>query len=174
MNIKSRLSPIKATLCLFIGVILILSHSLSALAKDSVGEVFKRIKPPTSEWTVSKKKKGEVEVGVKGRTDAVNIGVRLQAGVPISVESFLDQVRTKILEDPSYQKPEVTLVNSQAVGGTNWSFFVIKRKDQINQEFWARPLSSDEILMVLYTAVGNYYPQYHEDLFKVLQQAAKD
>jgi len=150
------------------------SFSLPLMAKDSIGDLFKRIKPPSSEWKIDKAKKGDVEVGVKGKTEAVNIGVKLQGDVPISAESFLDQVRSKIIADPSYQGPEITLVNSQMVGGASWNFFVIKRRDQINQEFWARPLSSDKILMVLYTAIGTYYEQYRGDLLQVLQQASSN
>ena len=166
----------KMTMTVWFLVALFCGSTLSPhlMAKDSVGDLFNRVKPPTSEWKVGKNKKGDKEIGVKGKMPAINIGLKLQQDVPISAANFLDQVRTKIMSDPDYQGAEITLVHSQMVGGKTWDFFVIKRKDQINQEFWARSLSSDQMLNVLYTAVGNYYAQYRNDFLKVLDQAASD
>lgn len=144
------------------------------MAKDSGSDLLKRVKPPSSEWQVGKDKKWDKEIGIKGKMPAVNIGLRVQKDMPISAGNFLDQVRTKIMGDPGYQGAEITLVSSQKLGNTTWDLFVIKRKDEINQEFWARSFASDQILMVLYTAVGNYYGQYRNDFLQVLQQANGD
>jgi hypothetical protein len=135
---------------------------------------FQHLKPPNDEWQLITVSPSEMTVAVQSKPQAVNVGVRTMGGVPIKSENFLDQVRSKGLEDPEAKGAEFTSVRSQKVGGKEWSYFIIKRKDEVNQEFWARKISDDEVLMVLYTAVGTYFDQYHSGFRKVLEQAAKD
>jgi|GEM_PF-2268656 len=152
----------------------------SPLMADESQDPFLGMKPPTSEWStrmVNKEElpagvKEELQIEVKGKEKAVNAGLRIGTDLPISSKSFLDQVRQRIAADKDYQGAEITSVKSKSVGGKQWDFFVIQRKDEIHQEFWARSISSDQILMLLYTALGNYYDQYHKDYNKILEQAA--
>lgn len=141
-------------------------------AKDLVSDFLKKVKPPTSEWKVSKDKKADKEFNVKDKMKAVTVGLKIQPNLPVTAQYFLEQVRSRIMSDPGYQGAEISKINSQEVNGSTWNYFVIQRKDQVNQEFWGRAFTSDQILMVLYTALGNYYPQYHEDFLKVLEQAS--
>ena|SRR5215813_1945979 len=171
---RSRLRPLQVTIWLLLALACGTTFSLPLMAKDSKSDPFKWVSPPSSEWKLRKVKKGEIEVGVKGKPKAINIGLRIQDDVPFTAGNFLDQVRTKLMADPGYQGADITQVDSKSVGGKTWNYFVIKRKDQIFQEFWARSLSSDRILNVLYTTVGNYYELYRNDFMKVLEQAAGD
>jgi len=140
----------------------------------------KGIKPPNSDWTLRKISPNELTAGiaeelqieVKGKEKSVNVGMRIGIDLPISAKLFLDQVRNKIAATDDYQGAEITFVQSQAVDGVTWAFFTIKRKDEVQQEFWARSITSDHILMVLYTALGSYYQQYRDDFQKVLKQAS--
>ncbi len=171
---KFPLRRFQVTLWLLVAFSCITTFCLPLRAKDLADDLFKKVQPPNSEWKVGKNKKWDKELGIKGKMPAVNIGVRIQGEMPISAANFLDQVRTKIIEDPGYQGAEVTLIQSQKIGGTSWNFFVIKRKDEVDQEFWARPFSSDQVLMVLYTAVGSYFGQYRNDFLQVLQEVGAD
>ncbi|MFO1464313.1 MAG: hypothetical protein U1F66_11100 [bacterium] len=161
---------LKVITCLILALTYLATPRL--FAKDLAGDLFKKVKPPTSEWKVGKDKKGDKVLGVKDKMKAVNVGLKIQVNMPVTTQYFLEQVRSRIISDPGYGGAEVTLINSQNLNGSTWDYFVIKRKDQVNQEFWARSLNSDQILMVLYTALGNYYPQYHEDFQKILEQAS--
>ena len=105
---------------------------------------------------------------------AVNVGLRVMKGVPIENQNFLDQVRTKAVEDPEVKGAEIGLIRSREIGGKTWNYFILKRKDEINQEFWARKLKPDEVFIVLYTAVGTYYDQYQPEFLKILETASKN
>jgi len=147
--------------------------SYPAMAKDPSEGLFKQIKAPSSEWKLRKVDQDELNLDVKDKPKAINIGLKIIENIPISAKTFLDQVRTKGVEDPDTQGAEFSAIETRPMGGLNWEVFVVKRKNEVNQEFWTRSISSDRILMVLYTAVGTYYPQYRPDLMKVLEQAAK-
>jgi hypothetical protein len=135
---------------------------------------FYQVKTPDAGWKLRKVSASEIEVFLKSKPKAVNVGLRIMEGIPIESQNFLDQVRSKGMEDPDAKGAEFGLVRTQEVGGKVWNCFIMKRKDEISQEFWTRKLSSDEVLMVLYTAVGTYYDQYHSEFMKVLEQATKD
>ena len=140
----------------------------------SVKNPFQAVKPPGADWKLIKVSSSEIQVALKSKPKAVNVSLKIMEGVPVDNEFFLDQVRNKCLEDPEAKGAEFGLVRLQEVGGKRWSYFILKRKDEVNQEFWTRKLSSDQVLMVLYTAVGSYYDQYRGEFLKVLEQAAKD
>lgn len=164
---------------LFIGVFF---FSLPLMSKESTKDPLKGLKAPTSEWSLRKFKSKELkpgieeefEIEVKQKGSAVNIGLRIGKDLPISSHDFLDQVRTQLAASKDYEGAEITFVKSQEAGGKDWDFFTIHRKDQIKQEFWARSISSDKILMVLYTSVGDYFEQYRNDFVKVLERAGRD
>jgi len=134
---------------------------------------FSQVKPPNADWKLRKVSDTEIEVFLKSQPKTVNLGLKIMDGVPVGSQNFLDQVRSKGMEDPDTKGAEFGLVRSQEVGGKTWDYFILKRKDEIDQEFWTRKISADEVLMVLYTAVGAYYDQYHPEFLKVLEQAAK-
>ena len=168
---KPNFRKLRVLSCLILALTYVAAPKL--YAKDLAGELFKRVKPPSSEWKVEKNKKGDKELIVKEKKKAVTVGLKVQPNLPVTTLYFLEQVRSKLIADPGYQGAEFTIINSQKINGSTWNYFIIKRKDQVNQEFWGRSLTSDQILMVLYTALGSYYPQYQEDFYRVIEQASE-
>jgi len=155
---------------------------LPVMAKDSSNDPLKGIKAPSSQLNLRKLSAAELQagieeelkLGVKDKADAVSIGLRIGKDLPIDSHNFLDQVRSRIKKNKEYEGAHLSPVQTQNLGGMDWDFFTIERKDEIKQEFWARSISSDKILMLLYTTVGSYYEQYRNDFMKVVEQAARN
>ena len=152
--------------------ILFLSAS-PALSQGPWGDSMKKIKTPGPEWGKDINASGtEGEFFVKGKRKAVNVSLKIFTEVPLSIPIFLGQVRKGMQEDSKYDGAFMGNLKSQTLGNKQWSSFSIKMNPEIRQEVWGRKLNSDTALLVLFTAVGTYYDQYHPSFVSILAQSA--
>ncbi|HCU23864.1 MAG TPA: hypothetical protein DF383_02510, partial [Deltaproteobacteria bacterium] len=114
----------------------------------------------------------EGEFFVKGKRKAVNVSLKIFTEVPLSIPIFLGQARKGMQEDSKYDGAFMGNLKSQTLGNKQWSSFSIKMNPEIRQEVWGRKLNSDTALLVLFTAVGTYYDQYHPSFVSILAQSA--
>jgi len=121
--------------------------------------------PPT-------KKDGSQKIMNPTKTgQAVNVRIHTY-DVPISATAFIEEVRLKIMKKPDYKGAEVKLVKTKKVKGKTWNVFGIRRKDEINQEIWARKVGKNIVLMIIYTGAGGYFQDYHGDLMTLVKRAS--
>jgi len=145
------------------------------LCADPVDGLIKTIQAPSSEWELKRKinkDQSELKLAVKGKEPVVNIGVRIFKNVPISSNTYLEEVRKHMISDPRYKEGNVDEIHNKERFGKEWAFLTLVMGPEIHQELWVRKLASDVVMMVLYTAVGSYYEQYHSDFDGILQQSA--
>jgi len=154
-------------------VLMALLFAIPSKARADADPVSK-ISLPNDGWTWKASDAGEPNAKtmyVKKTGEAVS--VRLNTfDVPISSNLFLTSVREKIMEKPDYAGAEVQMPVPKPMGGQTWDVFKIKRKDEINQEIWARKTGPGVVFMIIYTGAGDFYQQYYADFSKVLNQAS--
>jgi len=127
---------------------------------------------PDKKWTWKSPEKPNQKILHPVETgQAVNVRCHTY-DVPISAKAFIDQVRSKIMEKPDYKGAAVGLVGPKKVKGKTWDVFDIKRKDEINQQIWARKPSKNVVLMIIYTGAGSYYNQFHNSFMKLIKGAS--
>jgi hypothetical protein len=154
---------------------LILFMSQGVLHASPLTKPLENTQLPNTGWTWENPQKDETNTKImypKKTGQAVNLRVHTYE-VPVTAKSFLEQVRTNIMEKPDYQGAEIRLVTTKEVDGVSWDVFEIKRKDEINQEIWGRKTDSSVVLMLIYTGAGDYFKEYYSDLMTVLKRASK-
>jgi len=134
---------------------------------------FEKVKLPNAEWTWGKPDKDASTTRIMypiKTGQAVNLRVHTY-DVPVSAQSFLDQVRANLASRDDYKGAEIRLMTTQNVGGTTWDVFEVKRKDEISQEIWGRKTDPNVVLMLIYTGAGTYFKDYYpqfKDFVKTL------
>lgn len=147
---------------------------ISSAEASSLTQPIESMKLPGKGWEYQPptKKDGTQKIMNPVKTgQAVNVRIHTY-GVPISAKAFAEEVRLKISKKPDYEGAQIDLLSTKTVKGKTWDVFSIRRKDEINQEIWARKTSNDVVLMIIYTGAGGYYQQYHNDLMELVKQAS--
>lgn len=148
--------------------------SFYCLPSSLAGEDFiKGLQSPGKQWGQNYKNSGtEVEFFLKKNKDLLNISARLFKNIPFTAQTFLTEVRKQMQGDSRYRGATLTAIRKQTFGGREWETFTVIADPELHQELWSRKLNQETVLVVLYTAVGNYYTDYRSAFDHVLRQTA--
>lgn len=129
---------------------------------------------PSAEWVWVKGKDSHdfINMDHKKLGKALNISGRTD-NIPFDAKTYVSEIRKLLPEDKkNYGDAQINLVESKTIAGKEWSLVRISAPDGLKQEMWARKISSTQVILLLYTGIGESYDQYHGDFDKVLEKAS--
>jgi len=153
----------------------LISIALPAWADLSIQDLRKLFKPPSAEWIPVKLTAPEdiLNFDHKKLGKALNISGRSDP-MPAEARVYLEETRTGLSQDrKNYEGAQINLVESASVAGKSWETFKVIARDGLKQELWTRKISPSQVVLFLYTGMGDSYDQYRGDFEKILVQASK-
>lgn len=168
---RSRFSRSSALLFLFI----LCTLALPARADVSIQSLRGQFRPPNSSWVVARLKDPEDFLCLDHKTlgKALNISGRSDP-IPFDAKTYLEEIRKLLPDDKkNYSNAQINLVETKSFGGQSWDTFKVIAPDGLRQELWARKLSPNQVVLFLYTGMGEAYEANRGDFEKILQQGAK-
>lgn len=155
-------------------LLLILLFSSSLRADISGSELKKKFNLPSSEWVWVKGKDAHdfLNMDHKKLGKALNISGRTD-NIPFDAKTYLNEIRKLLPEDKkNYGEAQINLVESKMMAGKEWFLVKISAPDGLKQEMWSRKISPVQVILLLYTGIGDSYEQYHGDFDKILERAS--
>ncbi len=155
--------------------VLVLFLSTSAWADMSVQVLRKKFDLPSSEWVRAQSKDPQdiLNLDHKKLGKALNISARTD-NIPYDAKTYLTEVRKLLPEDKkNYGDAQINLVESKNLFGKDWEVVKIQAPDGLRQEMWCRKISKLQVVLFLYTGIGDPFVQYHPDFDKILEEGAK-
>lgn len=100
---------------------------------------------------------------ISGRTD----------DIPMDAKTYLNQIRGYLLNDKkTYPNARITSAQSKNLFGKDWQMIRVETPDGLQQELWCRKLDATQVVLFLYTSVGEAFKNFHADFDKILEQGA--
>ncbi len=147
----------------------------SALRADiSSSDLRSRFQLPSSEWVWVKGKDSHdfLNIDHKKLGKALNIAGRTDT-IAFDAKTYLTEVRKLLPEDKkNYGDAQINLVETKNLFGKEWVAVKISAPDGLKQEMWSRKISTTQVLLLLYTGIGEPFDQYHGDFDKILERAS--
>lgn len=170
---KIKFNLIKKSVFSFLFVLL----AVQPLWADiSVVSLSKKFELPSAEWkkgtpnlqdkeffNIESKKLGKA-LTIAGRTD----------NIPMDSKAYLTEIRKYLMDDKkNYKDAQINLVEPRTAFGKNWDVVAIQAPDGLHQELWSRKIDETQVILFLYTGIGEPFKINHADFDKILEQGAK-
>ena len=132
------------------------------------------LRPPNSNWGLNENYTGEyrlLALGVKNSGQPVSFTVNYYEILEPAKE-FLKVLREGAIKAPLYQGAEIQPLTSQTIDGKSWETFTIRGKEGRNQQVWARQIRDKVLLDIMYTATGDDFEKYRNEVMTLMKQAS--
>ena len=152
-----------------VGAFLFYTARLKKPLDPPLDAILNKIKVPGPDWVAGELKAHGLLLRLEKPGHKASLGIRTQ-GSYATTHKIVEAARNFIMTRPDEKENEFSDIKNQEINQKSWSFFTIKRKNNINQALWSYTTKDNVNLIIIYTASGPDYDLYEKDLTNLLTQ----